>query len=881
MMNAARYELAQSIFDAAVDLAPDERDALLAARCGDDATLRADVLAMLDADARADVLLDRGMAHAAGDILLDRAALPLPTERFGPYRATGVLGEGGMGIVYLGRRDDLGAVAAIKVLRDAWLSPARRERFASEQRTLAQLEHRSIARLYDADTLADGTPWFVMEYVDGVPLTAYCEQHACSIVERLKLFREVCDAVLHAHQHLVIHRDIKPSNILVTASGAVKLLDFGIAKQLAVSDSPADALRTGLQLMTPAYAAPEQIRGGPVGIHTDVYSLGVVLYELLAGSRPYELAGRTPAEAEAIIAESQPAKPSVAAHRAGAGRAAWGDLDVLCLTAMHKDPARRYRSVEALIRDVDHFLTGQPLDARRDSVRYRVRKFVRRNQRRVAFAATTAAAAIALVVFYTARLQVAQSEALAETARTQRIQSFVMKLFNGGDDDVGPADSLRVVTMVDRGLREARALDAEPSVQAELYETLGTIYQKLGKLDRADTVLGAALAEHRRLFGASSPEVAASLLDLGLLRDAQADYDAAERLVRQALAIDRRTRPPGDATVARATSTLGRILEDRGQYDDAIATLERAATLQSADSSSRADLAETLTELANSHFYAGHYAISDSLNRRVLGIDRALYGPHHPNVADDLINLGAIQFEAGRYADAERSYRDALGIIRPWYGDDHPETASCLTLLGRALVAEGKRDDGIVMLRQALAIQERVYGPVHPRVASALNDLGLAADGDGKLDEAEADFRREADIYRTVYHDKHYYIGVALSNLAGVETKRGDYAAADSIFRDVIRRYGAVLPADHQLVGIARVRWGHVLLLEHRLPEAQAQLTAGYAIIAKQATPPAKWLASARTDLVALYTAMGSPTQAEQYRRELASATTGDATPAH
>ncbi len=285
-----------------------------------------------------------------------------------------------MGVVYLAERTDLGSLVAIKVLRDAWLSPARRERFASEQRTLAQLNHPSIRRLYDADTLDDGTPWFVMEYVEGIPLTEYCREHRCSIDERLQLFRAVCEAVQYAHQRAVIHRDLKPSNILVKPDGTVRLLDFGIAKQLESLEAPlgkTDQTMTGLRLMTPAYAAPEQIRGDGVGIHTDVYSLGVILYELLAGQLPFDLSKLTPGEAETVIVGREPEKPSAVANETtklpgansgatSASKTAWADLDVLCLTAMHKDTQRRYQSVEALTRDIDHYLRGEPLEARPD-----------------------------------------------------------------------------------------------------------------------------------------------------------------------------------------------------------------------------------------------------------------------------------------------------------------------------------------------------------------------------------------------------------------------------------------------------------------------------------------------------------------------------------
>jgi serine/threonine-protein kinase len=283
-----------------------------------------------------------------------------------------------MGVVYLAERADLGSQVAIKILRDAWLSPSRRKRFVVEQRTLAQLNHPGIARLYDAHTLADGTPWFVMEYVDGESLSEYCARRRCTIQERLALFRAVCDAVQYAHERGVIHRDLKPSNILVKADGTVRLLDFGIAKQLDSLDPDASSARTTMRFMTPAYAAPEQLRGESAGVHTDIYSLGVVLYELVAGRLPFDRA-RTTSTGEVDAASREAAKPSIAA-RAGTGdtgarfrrgsTTSWADLDVLCLTCMHRDPRRRYASAEAVISDIDHLLADEPLEARPDTLGY-------------------------------------------------------------------------------------------------------------------------------------------------------------------------------------------------------------------------------------------------------------------------------------------------------------------------------------------------------------------------------------------------------------------------------------------------------------------------------------------------------------------------------
>src|SRR6202163_197491 len=661
-MDSARWDRIQKLFHDAADVPKDKQRVFLEAACGGDEELIVEVLAMLDQDASGHSLLDRNIADIAQETLANAIPASLILKEFGPYQILKLLGEGGMGVVYLAERKDLGTQVAIKVLRDAWLSPARRERFASEQRTLAQLNHPLIARLYDADTLDDGTPWFVMEYVDGIPLTHYCRKHECSVVQRLHLFRSVCEAVQHAHGHAVIHRDLKPSNILVKDDGSVRLLDFGISKQLESLDLQVDQTMTGLRMMTPAYASPEQIRGDRVGISTDVYSLGVILYELLTGQLPFDLSGLTPAEAASIIAEHEPGRPSTAvkrtadsksnSHTRSVSKTAWADLDVLCLNAMHKDPRRRYQSVEALIRDVDHYLNGEPLEARPDAWQYRIGKFVRRKRRAVAATAVIFAVIVGLVTFFTVRLAKARDTALAEAARTQRIQQFTANLFQGGDAAAGPSDSLRVITIVDRGVQEAKTLNHDPKVQAELYQNLGSIYQKLGKFEPADSLLRSALDQRKALFGADSPEAAESLTALGLLRSDQAHLQEAEQLIRQGLEMAKLHLPPNHPAIAKATLAYGKVFAERGSYDLAIAALNESVRLQSAPGVAPADLATSLSALADARYRAGHYDTCKSLYTRVLEMHRQIYGERHPLVADDLGSLAAAQRDLGYYSEA-------------------------------------------------------------------------------------------------------------------------------------------------------------------------------------------------------------------------------------
>lgn len=876
-MESGRWQEVQAIFHEAVELPEAEREAFLCESCQSAPDVIEEVRAMLSHDGR-DALLDRSTSETAaaalssGDRLVPRS--------LGPYKILRVLGEGGMGVVYLAERSDLDRRVAVKFLRDAWLSPSRCERFASEQRTLAQLNHPFIARLYDAAVLPDGTPYFAMEYVEGVPLAQYCRDAQCSIPRRLELFRATCEAVQHAHSHAVIHRDLKPSNILVRNDGTIRLLDFGIAKQIEEFDLQVEQTMTGLRLMTPAYAAPEQIRGDRIGISTDVYSLGVILYELLTRELPFDLTNLTPAEAASIIVDHSPGKPSAAVRRAGSerdpaafglSRSAWTDLDVICLKSMHKDPRRRYQSVEALIRDLDHYLKGEPLEARPDRLGYRAMKFVRRNGYAVATAALVLSIVLGMAVSFTVRLTKARNAAEAEAARTRRIQKFMTSLFQGGDPAAGPENDLRVLTLLDRGAAQAQALGGDPAVQAELFETLGNLYENLGKLDQADTLLNSSLKLRKSGFGPASPEVGETLVDLGRLRDDQARLPEAESLVRQGLQIERRHLAPNHPEVAKASTELAKVLEDRGSYGAAIEILTRLTRPQSSTANITPELGDELYELANCHYYAGHYDVAEALNQRLLPVYRQLYGENHPRIADVLINLGAIRHDRGQYRDAEPLERQALEIVRKWYGDENAITASDMTILARTLVYEKRYVEATALLRQSLAIKDKIFGPVHPSVASSLNDLGNVAMEEGKYDAATLYFKRMLSIYHAVYGDHHYLVGIATSNLAGSYAAKQEWSQAEVLFRQAIEIFVQTQSPSHIDTGIARVKLGRVLLREKRYREAEAESRAGYDILVSQISPSATWLMSARTDLAQEYDCLNEHQNALRFRRELTS----------
>jgi serine/threonine protein kinase/Tfp pilus assembly protein PilF len=869
-MDGARWKRIQELFLSAAELPPSEQSDFLLSECGEDAVLRDEVDAMLREDADAESLLDGDLSDATTALFGDFHQSP-DDPTFAPYHIVKLIGEGGMGIVYLANREDFRHSVALKVLRDGLFSPERRERFAYEQTTLAQLKHPNIAQIFHAGTTQHGTPWFAMEYVEGKPITDYCRVLA-SVEERLRLFRDVCEAVLFAHQHLVIHRDLKPSNILVQVDGKAKLLDFGIAKRLEDIRQPVEQTATTIHTMTLAYASPEQILGAPLGIQTDVYSLGVILYELLTGVRPFDLSNPGRTESERIILETQPAPPSVVqrdspsvSRLSPVREAAWKDLDALCLTAMHKDLNRRYKSVEALLRDIDHFLKQEPIEARPDSFRYRFGKFVIRNRGALAMTAAITALIAGLVLFFAARLTKARNVALAENRRTQRIESFMLNLFDGGDKTSGPSEDLRVLTLLDRGVKSASTLNSEPSVQAELDETLGHIYQNLGRFDAAEPLLRSSVELQTNVTGRDDPDTAGRLISLGMLRLDEGKVQEAEQLVRQGLAIDRRHLPPRDPAIARAESALGHVLEDHGAYPEAVNVLSDALQVQSAQPDQSSELSNTMHGLADAQYYLGHLAEADALDKQALAMDTRVYGKVHPRVADVAFDLGLIQHDLGHDAEAERYYRQSLAINQEWYGLEHPRTALSIAAVGQSLIYQSQYEKAAPLLAQALAIQKRVLPNNHPQIAMGYNTLGLLEIRRGHLGDAEQDFSRMEEINRDAYGDRHYLVGIAQLNLGQVYLLQKQYARAEAEYREALSRFKEKLPPGHASTAIAENQLGHILVLEKRFKEAELQLLSGYGSLTKQPSGQEARLQQARSDLITVYDNLHEPDQAERF----------------
>jgi serine/threonine-protein kinase len=764
----ARWLEIDRIVDGALDLPPDERAPFLETACAHDSTLRADVERLLrscDADAG---FLERPAGEYAAPLVASLTTSTPAVEgmRVGPYRVVEEAGRGGMGVVYVAERDDdqYRRRVALKLVRrgvDDDGSVVRR--FVEERQILASLEHPSIARLLDGGMTTDGLPYFAMEYVTGSPIDHYCDERRLTLDARLGLFINVCDAVEYAHRRLVVHRDLKPSNILVTDGGEVKLLDFGIAKLLAPEADPeAPNTRTGLRLMTPEYASPEQLRGEAVSTASDVYSLGVVLYELLAGRRPHDAAGRPTLEVARARTEDEVTRPSVAlGHGPDAAAAAQvrstspdrlrrrlsGDLDTIVLAAMRVEPERRYGSAEQLAADVRRHLTGLPVSARRDTWTYRAHKFVRRHRVGVAAAVVI----VLLLAGSTVTTQLQSARIARERDTAEQVSGFLVDLFDGADPYGNSGREVTARVLLDSGAaRVARDLTEQPAIRAHLMATMGRAYYGLGRYSEARRLLEQALALRKIALGDADTSVARTTHLLAQVMLDQGDYAGADSLYPRALALRRRLLGATHLDVAQTLRGLALTRRARGDNAGADTLLRQALTIQQARRADPLDIAATLNALGHVHRDGGRYTAAESLYRQVHDIRRTRLGDHHPDVANSLVNIGAAIASAGDYDRAEPLLRNGIASKQRSLGDEHPDVATDMSGLASLLHRKGDVASAESLYREVLRRQRRLLPEAHSRTATTLLGLGTVLVARNAQREAEPLLREALAIERRV-----------------------------------------------------------------------------------------------------------------------------------
>jgi serine/threonine-protein kinase len=870
-----------------------------------DATLAAHVGALLEAER------DERLAHAleagpgvervtaffpedGGSAGEGFGAVSLEGERVGPWRLGRVLGEGGMGVVYEGERDDgtYEQRVAVKFVRLS-ASPQARWRFERERRLLARLTHPHIARLLGGGVTERGDPYLVMEFAAGTPITDYADAQRLGVRERVQLLQSVCRAVQHAHARFVVHRDLKPSNVLVDqgeeggekGTAQPKLLDFGVATLTDVDAAGADAdeaFRTvEAAPHTPAYAAPEQIRGEAATAQTDVYALGVLLYELLAGTRPHEAAAeaspgtsarrdrsdrraRKQALAQRVLEETAPRPSQAASETAAVTRGATperlrrslrGDLDAICLKALEKDPARRYASAEAFAEDLGRYLGGLPVEAQVPSLGYRAARFVRRRRLPVALGALAFLALLtfsAVLAFQQSELRAERNAAQAEAAKAEEVVGYLVSLFAAADPNESLGADVTARELLERGRERLTELEDQPEVQAELSHALARVHNELGEFDGARSLAESAIATWRRMGARVSVDLATTLTLLGTVAWEQGELDDAAEALTEATAI--LAAQGEDLRLSDALLGFGIAQQAAGNLAaaDSLIGLALEARHRALGDEPDESLPSMYATLGLVRVNQARYVEGDSLYRIGLALAREVFGGEHPEVTNNLYNLANLNVRMGRSEEAEPLLREVLALDRKQLGERHPYVAYTLGSLGGVLGDLQRYDEGEALLREAVSINREALGEAHPQTAYRMMDLASLLSTRGDPQEALDAYERALAVLREAHPDGHFVIATALHNMGSTLNSMGDYDRALLLLREALELRTRLLGEDHGGNGTTLAWMGDAYAGLGREGEARSAYERSLAILEATLPEDHPRLASTREKLAAL-----------------------------
>ncbi|HTT64372.1 MAG TPA: serine/threonine-protein kinase [Bryobacteraceae bacterium] len=822
----------ERLYYSALALEANQRAAYLAQACGDDAALRQQVEALLAQTQGTDSFLEKPAAALAAKALMEAAGGTAITPAIGRYRIVRLLGEGGMGAVYEAQQDQPRRIVALKVVKPGFATAETLRRFQQESQALGRLQHPGIAQIHEAGTADTGfgpQPYFAMELIRGQALLEYAEAQRLHTRDRLALMAKICDAVDHAHQRGVIHRDLKPGNILVDETGQPKILDFGVAR---VTEGEAPNTRQtdlGQLVGTLAYMSPEQVAGDPnaLDLRSDVYALGVITYELLAGKLPYNIGRKPLPEVVAIIREEEPAPLSSIDRRYR------GDIGTIVAKALEKDKARRYGSAADLAADIRRYLADKPITARPASAAYQLQKFARRHK---------ALVAATVVVFVVLAAGVVASTREAVRARTaeataQAVNDFLQhdllaqaSANRQSNPSTRPDPDLRVRTALDRAAaRIAGRLDKQPEVEAAIRDTIGQTYMDLGLYPEARAQLSRALELFGRVRGPKDPQTLNAMGHLGLVAHLQGNYAQAEVLYTRTIEIQRRVLGPDHPDTLASMSGLSGVYLDQAKF-----------------------------------------ALAEALESQTLERRRRVLGPEHPDTLSSMTNLAHVYYWLGKYEQAEALDRQALEISRRVLGPEHPDTLESMNNL--AIVYQGQRKylQAEALFSEILDIRRRVLGPEHSSTLNTHLEFAALYQRQGKYALAETHASQALAGYRHVLGPDQPPTIDAAALMAQSCLWEGKFAETERLAREVLEADRKVRP-DHWQRFAAEILLGASLSGQKKYPEAEPLLLEGYSgmLARKERMGPATWhyLELARGLIVRFYEAWGRPDKAAQWRQ--------------
>ena len=813
-MEQQQWEKINRIVDTALDLDREERSTYVKKKCEEQEVLQSNVFELLDSieESETEQFLEGTQAypqHLARDLSHSdhvRNSSAMIGEMVGRYKMVEPLGHGGMGSVFKAIRTDQAydKPIAVKILRRGMDTPSNISRFRRERNILAKLDHPNIARLLDGGITDNGLPYLVMEYVDGIPLHKYCEKHQLSVTRRLSLFEEVCKAVQHAQNNAIIHRDLKPSNILVTDSGAVKVLDFGIAKLL--DPDPEDSqfqTQTGDRLLTLGYAAPEQLNAKPITAATDVYVLGILLYELLSGVSPLEVKSNNITEIEEAIRTETPDKPSdrvasipspkkkqVAGDRDCTPKALQrqlnGDIDAIVMKALRKEPQSRYRSADQLLDDLYRRNNDLPVIAHEDTFRYNFRKFIKRYRTGISIAVGFVLLVTSFVTFYTIKISEERDRAQIEAQRAEAVTGFLTDLIQSNYPENAKGDTITVRQFLNEGYQNVQELEQTPLVKAEIMKIIGHTYRSLGQPQKAQTMISGAV-------------------------DLLAEHEA--RPLEQ----------------AKAYNTAGLILRDLGQTKQAAENLQKSVQLfANTEQSQTPEMAKALRDLAYVERSIKNFDDAEHHVKQAIAINKQ-QNPSSAQLAESYYVYASILRIQQRHEEALNYQLKSFTILEENIEGPHPGKSANLNNLAMLYTQTDSLEQAIRSYKQSLAMNKKLYGPSHFRVANNANNIAKQYERLGKADSALAYNTQSLQILRDNVAEDHTIWLRALNTQANILSAKKEYETADSLYKEALNIADSQNSAHSTMIGNIHMSWGANDIkqqdLQAALPHYQKALT--------------------------------------------------------
>ncbi|MEX1269572.1 MAG: serine/threonine-protein kinase [Balneolaceae bacterium] len=887
-MNKVSWNKVQTAIDEILDLPKEEQLAYIEKKYQHSEELKLEITELLQSISDSEGWLENPDTYRS-ELLFssshDSYAPDMTGQKIGAYRLKNLIGHGGMGSVFLAEREDgnFSQTVSLKLVRREMATPSNKARFRREQQILAGLSHANIARLYDGGVSSDGLPYLVMEYVDGKPITKYCDDNKLTVHERIELFKQVCRAVQYAHSNLVIHRDLKPDNIFVTGNGQVKVLDFGIAKLLDPEpDSSIMQTQEGSRILTLHFAAPEQVTGDKLTTSVDIYALGNLFFQLIAGIQPFDLRDKERKEIEDIItytaapnparrfsglpgknkleiAEKRSARSAELADELGS------DLAAIVHKTLRKEPEARYKSAGNLLEDLDRFLQNMPVTARDGTLRYHLGKFARRHKAAIISVIIVFSMMLSFGLFYTYQITQERNKAQLESKKATQIKNFTLDIFNSHNPNLPDysGKDISAHELLESGLGKVESeLTGQPELYIEMLGVIGSAFKNIDAYELSDQALNKALGRSNEIFGNQSLQSAGIMAELSVLERVRGNYNRAEELISQTIRIKEEEQEDTDLSASYAI--YGFVKAQQGMYHEAEQILKKADSLYVASGQGESvDRNTTLSNLSEVHRKLNNYEEAEKLLRQSLEFFENYYNGPHLNIATNLGKLGALYHGVGRYEEAEEVLLSALESKIELLGEQNSsvaDTYEVITLNYRIMGDLAKAEEYAI---KNMDLNYLLYDENSVKVARSLNILSLLQADSGDYQMAESNYHKTINIMRetldenhpslaiTLYNLAHLYsiqekyieardlfeqvvemdkirlgprhreVAVDLNKLAGVHRELGELAKADSIYREAGPIFYEEFPENHYRVAEYLVDYGKLKLLQEKFTEAK------------------------------------------------------------